>query len=159
MMNMIRAAKKMFLMLAVPFVFAFFASAAQSGDFYEKDGVAIRGYDPVAYFLEGKAVAGSPDFVSQYKGSTFRFSSKANLDSFTANPEKYAPQYNGFCAFGTASGYKAAIAPDAFTIVNDKLYLNYSLDVRKEWSADIPGFISKADKNWPEVSTLTKVYE
>jgi YHS domain-containing protein len=134
-------------------------ASIQAGEFYEKDGVAIKGYDPVAYFAQGKAVAGTPEHTAEYKGSTFHFSSKENRDAFTANPEKYAPQYGGFCAYGTAGGYKAKIDPAAFTVVDDKLYLNYDESIQKKWSKDIPGFVAKADAKWPEVSRQTKVIE
>ena len=135
------------------------ALTVEAGEFYEKEGAAIKGYDAVAYFKEKKPVKGSPEHRTEYKGSTFQFSSNANLEAFTADPAKYAPQYNGFCAFGVAGGYKAAVDPAAFTVVDDKLYLNYNLAIRKQWSADIPGFVAKADKNWPAVSLQTKVIE
>ena len=145
--------------LAAMVVLAVFAAGAWAGDFYETQGAAIRGYDPVAYFNENKPLKGSPEHKAEYKGSVFHFSSQANRDAFTADPAKYAPQYNGFCAFGVAGGYKASVDPAAFTVVNDKLYLNYSLGIRKQWSADIPGFVAKGDKNWPTVSRQTKVIE
>jgi YHS domain-containing protein len=149
---------------AIGLVLALFAAvllstAARAGEFFEKDGVAMRGYDVVSYFTDKKPVQGSADLKFEYKGSTFHFSSQANLDAFSAKPEQYAPQYGGFCAFGTAGGYKAATDPAAFTVVDSKLYLNYDKNVQKDWSADIPGFIAKADKNWPDVSKLTDVYE
>ena len=146
-------------MLAVIFVLAGLAGAAWAGEFYEKGGVAIRGYDPVAYFTENKPVQGLPEHRAEYRGSTFHFASRANRDKFVADPGKYAPQYHGFCAFGTAGGYKAAVDPAAYTIVDGKLYLNYSKSVQKQWSADIPGYVTKADRNWPEVSRQTKVIE
>jgi YHS domain-containing protein len=132
---------------------------ASAGDFFEKDGVAIRGYDPVAYFTDRKPMKGAAKYQADYQGSAFHFTSEKNRDAFKANPARYAPQYNGFCAFGTASGYKAAVDPAAFTIVDGKLYLNYNNAVRKQWSGDIPGFIAKADKNWPDVVKQTKVAE
>jgi YHS domain-containing protein len=135
------------------------ATTAWAGEFYEKDGVAIKGYDPVAYFTESKAVAGTPEHTAEYKGSTFRFASKENRDAFVAEPEKYAPQYGGFCAFGAAGGYKAKIDPAAFTVVDEKLYLNYDARVQKMWAKDIPGFVAKADAKWPEVSRQTKVVD
>jgi YHS domain-containing protein len=138
---------------------AAFAAGAWGGEFYEKNGVALRGHDPVAYFKDNKPVKGAAEHKAEYKGSTFHFASQANRDAFVADPAKYAPQYGGFCAYGTASGYKAAIDPAAFTVVNGKLYLNYNRDVQKEWSKDVPGFIAKADRNWPTVSTQTKVIE
>jgi uncharacterized membrane protein YphA (DoxX/SURF4 family)/YHS domain-containing protein len=136
-----------------------FAADARAGEFYGKDGVAIKGYDPVAYFTDGKAVAGSPEHTAEYQGSIFHFSSQENRDVFAADPAKYAPQYGGFCAFGTAGGYKAKIEPAAFTVVDGKLYLNYDERVQKQWRADIPKFVAKADQNWPEVSRQTKVVE
>jgi YHS domain-containing protein len=144
---------------AVVLVLAASAVSVLAGDFYEKDGVAIKGYDPVAYFTDNQPVKGSPAYTATYRGSVFHFASPAHRDTFAANPAQYAPQYHGFCAFGTASGYKAAIDPAAFTVVNNKLYLNYNKDVRQQWSADIPGFVAQADKNWPEVAKQTKIIE
>jgi YHS domain-containing protein len=144
-------------------VFAFagavFSLDALAGEFYEKDGVALRGYDPVAYFSDGKPAKGSAQHKAEHKGSTFHFASKANQEAFIANPVKYAPQYGGYCAFGVSGGYKAAIDPAAFTVVDGKLYLNYNRDVQKKWSADIPGHVAKANKNWPSVSAQPKVIE
>ncbi len=130
-----------------------------AGSFFERDGAAIKGYDPVAYFHANKAVPGVPAYQAEYKGSKFQFASQANRDAFVADPATYAPQYDGFCAFGTAGGYKAAIDPAAFTIVGGKLYLNYNAEIQKKWSGDVPGYISKADKNWPAVEKTTKVFE
>lgn len=146
-------------MLVIAAVAAVFVTAARAGEFFEKDGAALRGYDAVAYFKEGKPVKGSPQYTVEYKGSTFRFGSKANRDAFAAEPARYAPQYGGYCAFGTAGGYKAATDPTAFTVTGGKLYLNYNRDIQKQWSADIPGFVAKADRNWPTVSGQTKVIE
>jgi YHS domain-containing protein len=144
---------------AAALAFAAATASAFAGDFYEKEGAAIKGYDPVAYFTDTKPVKGSPAYKAEYRGSVFHFVSQVNRDAFAANPAKYAPQYNGFCAFGAAGGYKAAIDPAAFTIDQDKLYLNYNQEVRKKWSADIPGFVAKADKNWPAVARQTKIIE
>ena len=146
-------------MLTIAMAAAIFATAAAAGEFYEREGTAIRGYDPVAYFTDGKAVKGSPDYRADYKGSTFHFRSQANRDVFAADPAKYAPQYGGFCAFGAAGGYKAATHPSAFTIVGNKLYLNYNQDVQKKWTSDILGYVTNADRKWPEVSRQAKVIE
>jgi hypothetical protein len=143
---------KRMLSAAAALTFATFAALAFAGDFYERDGVAIRGYDPVAYFTDKKPVKGLPAHTAQFRGSTFRY-------AFSKDPARYAPQYDGFCAFGVAGGYKAAIDPAAFTVVDGKLYLNYNAGVQKQWRADIPGFIAKADRNWPQVMKLTKVIE
>ena len=110
---------------------------------------ALGGYDTVAYFTEGKPVKGSKDFSTEYKGVQWLFSSQANLDLFLADPDHYRPQYGGYCAWATANGYEAPGSPKAWKIVDDKLYLNYNLDVQKKWFADIPGFIAQADENWP----------
>lgn len=134
-------------------------SAARAGEYFEKGGAAIRGHDPVAYFQAGRPVKGRADLRVEHKGSTFLFSTQANRDAFAAEPERYAPQYGGYCAFGMAGGYKAAIDPDAFTVRDGKLYLNYNRDVRKQWSADVPGFVAKADRNWPAVARRTKIVE
>jgi YHS domain-containing protein len=133
------------------------AAAAWAGDFFEDQGVAIRGFDPVAYFTAKQPAKGLPEYQAEYKGSKFHFASATNRAAFAADPAKYAPQYHGFCAFGVAGGYKAAVDPAAFTVVDGKLYLNYNEDVRKQWAADIPGFVAKAEKNWPRVSKETKV--
>jgi YHS domain-containing protein len=135
------------------------AASAFAGEYFEKDGVAIRGYDPIAYFAEMKPVKGLPEFHAEYQGSTFYFSTATNRDRFTMQPDKFAPQYGGYCAFGMAKGYKAVIAPAAFTVVDDKLYLNYSESVRSQWKLDIPGYIRKAHENWPDVKKRIKVYE
>jgi YHS domain-containing protein len=109
---------------------------------------AIRGYDPVAYHTEGKPVPGDPEIRFDWEGATWHFSSAANRDAFAANPAKYAPAYGGYCAYGTANGYKVSTAPEAFAIEDGRLYLNYSVGVQKTWNKDRPGYIQKADANW-----------
>jgi YHS domain-containing protein len=123
---------------------------AQGKIFTTNDG-AIRGYDPVAYFTEGKPVAGKKEFSLTWMEATWYFSSQQNLETFKANPEKYAPQFGGFCAFGVSRGYKVKTEPEAWTIIDGKLYLNYNLDVQKEWSKDPSGYILKANGNWLEL--------
>jgi YHS domain-containing protein len=147
-----------YILLAAVLLWVAMAADA-SGEFYERHGVALTGYDPVAYFTLGKPVQGSPAYTAEFRGSRFQFASPANRNAFAANPARYAPQYGGFCAYGVARGYKAAIDPAAFTIAGDKLYLNYSRRIHRRWSADIPGFIASADRNWPEVSKQTKIIE
>jgi len=128
------------------------STAALAGEFFETDGVALRGYDPVAYFASAEPQQGQAQYSYEYKGSKFYFASDANRRAFMAMPEKYAPQFGGYCAFGTAQGYKVSTQPDAFAIVKDKLYLNYDKKVQGIWRQDVPGNIAKAEKNWPEVS-------
>lgn len=134
------------------------ALASSSGEFNESNGVAIKGYDPVAFFKDNKPVRGKDDLRFEYKGSTFVFANADNRAAFVANPEKYAPQYGGYCAFGTARGYKADIDPLAFTVINDRLYLNYNLQIQRDWSADSGRFIRQADERWPMVVKTEKVY-
>lgn len=113
--------------------------------------VAVGGYDPVAYFTEGRPVEGSDDFETDHEGYTYRFSSQANLDAFIAEPEAYLPQYGGYCAWAVAQGTTASTNPHNWSIVDGKLYLNYDDAVQARWEKDIPGNISKADTNWPRV--------
>jgi len=133
------------------------AGPAAAGTINDADGVAIKGYDPVAYFTDGRAVAGSLAFSARYEGATFLFASAEHRDAFVADPTRFAPQYGGFCAYGAAEGQKAVIDPEAFAIVGGKLYLNYSRSVQAKWAKNIPGYITKADRNWPSVSQTTDV--
>ncbi|MGH7601213.1 MAG: YHS domain-containing (seleno)protein [bacterium] len=109
----------------------------------------IKGYDPVAYFTTGKPIKGQKDFEHQWMGATFRFSSKENLGLFKKAPEKYAPQYGGYCAYAVSQGYTAPVDPQAWDIVSGKLYLNYSKSVQKKWREKRDEYIAAADKNWP----------
>ena len=135
------------------------AIPGQAGEYFETDGVAIRGYDPVAYVQLSRPVKGSPLFAVSHGGTTFHFASETHRRAFLADPAAYLPQYGGYCAYGMALGYKAVTDPAAFTIVNKRLYLNYDLKVRRLWSADIPAHIGKADRNWPNVKSSTKVVQ
>tara|TARA_R110000868_G_scaffold4155_58_gene25757 strand:+ start:2886 stop:3401 length:516 start_codon:yes stop_codon:yes gene_type:complete len=112
---------------------------------------AIRGYDVVAYFTQAKPVAGKADFSHSWNNAEWRFASAENRDLFAANPEKYAPQYGGWCAWAVSQGYTAPIDPEAWRIVDGKLYLNYSKSVQQRWARDVPGNISKSDRNWPGI--------
>ena len=124
---------------------------AQQDEIYVKESAAVNGYDVVAYFNESKPVKGNAEFAVTYKGVKWFFSSKANADLFKASPEKYEPQYGGYCAFGCSRGYKAKTNPDAWTIVDGKLYLNYNMDVRDTWNKDQQGYIKKANANWIDI--------
>ena len=116
-----------------------------------RKGVAIEGYDVVAYHTEGKAMKGRQEFTHEFQGAEFRFANAENRDLFAGAPEKYAPQYGGYCAFAVAKGSTAPIDPLAWDIVDGKLYLNYSKKIRKKWQADRAEFIRQADANWPGV--------
>ena|SRR5690349_268308 len=133
------------------FLIIVFSANAQSAEiFATKDG-AINGYDPIAYFKEGKAVKGKKEFSTTWSGVQWLFSSEQNLTAFKSNPEKFAPQYGGYCAYGASEGHLSPTQPDAFTIVNDKLYLNYNKDVKVEWNKNQQERIQQADQNWPQL--------
>ncbi len=119
------------------------------------NGAAAQGYDVVAYFTEGKPVEGSGDYTANHDGVEYRFASAENRDLFTANPDSYAPQYGGYCAFGTAMGRKFDGDPHAWHIDDNKLYLNVSKKVQKRWLTDVPGFVKGADNNWPIIQSLS----
>ncbi len=152
---MLRISKIRPFLLVVVAVLTLSAAASAGSVNQSEGGLALQGYDPVAYFTANKAVKGSDQFQTQYQGATYNFESAKNRDAFAANPAKYAPQYGGYCAYGVASGHKVNIDPEAFSVVNDKLYLNYNKVVRFLWKRDVPGNITKADQNWPEVSKTT----
>jgi YHS domain-containing protein len=112
-------------------------------------GVAIYGYDPVAYFTDAKPLLGSATFTANYDGATWHFASAAHRDLFVKEPARYAPQYGGYCAFGVAGNYKVKIDPEAWRVEDGKLYLNYDKGVQRRWLADIPGYLAKSERNWP----------
>ena len=122
-------------------------------------GLAIRGTDPVAYFTEAEAVEGSEDYEYEWEGATWRFSSEENMQLFAENPEQYAPQYGGYCAKAMAEGNVVSIDPEAWKIVDDKLYLNYSKGVQNQWVQDIEGNIALANDNYPTVLEGAEVFE
>ncbi len=132
---------------------AFHAVPATAGkpQIFAPGGKAIRGYDPVAYFTEGRPVAGSPAHTWRWRGATWYFASAANRDRFRQDPERWAPQYGGYCAYGVSQGYAVKIEPDQWSVVDGKLYLNYSRSVQRRWKQDIPGYIRAADRRWPGV--------
>jgi YHS domain-containing protein len=114
--------------------------------------LAVGGYDPVAYFADGRPVEGSSEFESRYKGATWRFASAAHKASFDAEPERYAPQYGGYCAWAVSQGYTAKGDPETWKIVGGRLYLNYNADAQKLWEEDIPAHIRAGDENWPKLT-------
>jgi len=125
--------------------------STKTSEVYVTDDGAIGGYDPVAFFTDSAAVKGFNDLTYEWNGATWKFSSAANLEAFKASPERYAPQYGGWCAYGTADGHLSPTQPDTWTIVDNKLYFNYNMQVKERWMEDRPGYILKADKNWPEL--------
>ena len=135
----------------MPLLISARTALAMKPEIFASRGIAIRGYDPVAYFKQGRPVRGSSDFETEYKGATFRFANAENMTDFIANPDAFAPQYGGYCAWAVSHGYTASIDPDAWTIDNGKHYLNYSLRVRAQWDADRQTRIKLGYQNWPAV--------
>lgn len=117
------------------------------------DGRAVGGYDPVAYFTEGKAVEGDSSISTDIDGTVYQFASSANKSLFEANPEAYLPAYGGYCAWAVGQGYSADVDPEAWTIHEDRLYLNYNKSIRRRFQNDIENNISNADVNWPAVKS------
>ena len=118
---------------------------------FQRDGVALRGYDPVAYFTNGAATKGAADFAAHWDNATWHFASAANRAQFLNSPEAFAPQYGGYCAWAVSQGYTAPIDPDAWRIVDEKLYLNANRRIQRRWEQDIAGHIARADANWPNL--------
>lgn len=130
-----------------------FAPFAAAGEIYTGllSNTAVGGYDPVAYHTQGKPVQGSGSFTTRWKGATWRFASAENRALFLADPERYAPQYGGHCAWAVSQGYTAKGDPNHWRVVDGKLYLNYNAQVQTDWEKDIPGHIRNANGNWPKV--------
>ena len=143
---------KLFAIIALVFSFAEASLAKEdqisTGLFNSR---AVSGYDTVAYFTESKAIKGSKKYKAEYQGAEWRFSSQENLDLFLSEPEKYAPQYGGYCAFGLAMGHAVSSDPEAWKVVDGKLYMNYSKKVKVRWEESIPEFIDDANGNYAEV--------
>lgn len=117
---------------------------------FSDDAGAIRGYDPVAYFTEGRPVKGSSAITVKHEDGIYHFASEENRALFESDPEHYAPQYGGYCAYGLSRGFVVSTDPNAWTIHNNKLFLNYSLGVRNTWSKKKDEYIKKADRNWAD---------
>ena len=126
-------------------------ASASSQSYIPQYGTALSGYDAVAYHTENAAVRGNTGNVVYHKGLAYLFANKANADTFQANPSKYEPAYNGYCAMGVALGKKFPGDPEAFRVVDGRLYLNLNPDIQATWMKDVPGNIAKAEDNWPEI--------
>jgi hypothetical protein len=109
----------------------------------------VNGYDVVAYFTDSKPVMGSPQFTYEWMGARWEFATAAHRDQFVKEPAKYSPQYGGYCAWAVGHGGTATVDPEAWHIVDGKLYLNYSKSVKQKWDQDRAKWIMEADKNWP----------
>ncbi len=117
----------------------------------KRSNLALQGYDTVAYFTLGEPTKGSAEYSTTYNGAEFRFASEENLNLFLGNPEQYAPQYGGYCAWAVAKGQTAKGDARRWAIVDNKLYLNYNKGIQKKWDKDRAGFITSANTNWPTV--------
>ncbi len=153
---MLANASRFFVLPLIALTLSIFAaplSASAKGAVFTAtfSDVAIRGYDTVAYFTQQAAVKGSRDHEHEWNGATWRFSSAENRDLFAANPEQYAPQYGGYCAYAASQGYTASTDPEAWHITGGKLYLNYSKAVQRRWLQDRDNYIEQADSNWPRL--------
>jgi len=142
--------KKSILILFVAFLSATtFAQTAKHINL--KNNIALQGFDPVAYFESAKAIEGKKEITAKFNDATYQFASENNKDLFLKNPSYYEPQFGGFCAYGLSEGYEAPIQPEAFTIVDNKLYLNYNLKVKEMWSKEQAARIEKAVVNWGKI--------
>ena len=128
--------------------FAVFATDVSNTKVY---GVAIKGYDTVAYFTDGLAIKGKSEYSYNWNDASWHFSKPENRDLFAANPERYAPQFRGHCAYGLAKGKLVAADPEEWTIVDGKLYMNYNRSFRDSWRQDKTAMIKKAEANWAEI--------
>lgn len=124
---------------------------AASDPVYNEGGIAWDGFDPVAYFTKGAPTPGKAEYSTDHKGAKVLFSSAETRDMFVANPEKYAPQFGGYCAYAASKGYIAPTVPEAWTVHDNKLYLNFSLRARELWLKDVPGNVAKGNANWPGI--------
>ena len=141
---------------ALIFVSAVAAGVAAAGDVHKAintgdDGVAILGYDPVAYFTESRPIKGKPEFVYEWEDAIWHFANAKHRDLFAGSPEKYAPQYGGHCSMALSQGGIKVVNPEAWMIVDGKLYLSFSKKGREKFNQDISGNIKKANENWAKV--------
>lgn len=153
-MSPIRATGKKLALVAVMLGTSFSLMAADIGMSVDENDIAIKGYDPVAYFTDNGAVQGSPEFTATYKNAIYHFASSENRNKFKANPQAFAPQYGGYCAFGVAMGKKFETDPQAWKVEDGKLYLNLDKTVQQRWLEDTQGFIQDANTNWTNIKTV-----
>lgn len=148
------------ILLALTGAVMFAGSALAGPQYVDKSGYAVSGYDVVAYHglsqskvgtAQPKAVPGKTEFTAEYNGSKWAFANAANLEKFKADPAKYAPQFDGHCAYGVSQGGKVPANPHLWRIVDGKLYLNITKTVVGFWEKNIPGLIKTADKKWTKL--------
>lgn len=142
---------KKYLLLIAIFVFATLLLTAQKPEIFTKEGKAVEGYDVVAFFTAGNAIKGNDSLSYIWKDAKWLFSTNENRSKFEKNPDGYAPQYGGYCAFGASKNYKAPAEVNTWTIIQDKLYFNYNSRVKESWSKSSDSLISKANLFWPSL--------
>lgn len=140
-------------LLAFVFCFSPTIAYAETSISSTRDGVAIDGYDAVAYFKHGKPTLGSDEFAYSWQGAKWHFANAQNRDAFAADPAQYAPQYGGYCAYAMSGGGFAAGDGERWKIVDNKLYLNNNWLAQKLWDQDNAGYIRDSDKRWPTVQS------
>lgn len=128
-----------------------FAAGSHEGVINTKEGVAIHGYDPVAYFTQGRPVQGSPEYSYAWAEAEWHFANQAHRDLFAEDPERYAPQYGGYCAWAVSNRSLADIDPNAWHIEDGRLFLNYNNRLNRRFVSDLPARIQQADENWPTI--------
>ena len=150
--------KKQILVILIAFISATSlaqVSKSKSNPINIENGVALQGYDPVAYF-DNQVTKGKIEISTNYKGGTYYFSSEKNQQAFLKNPSHYEPEFGGYCAYGMSEGHQAPVQPEAYTIVNNKLYMNYNLEVKKMWNKEQDERIKKAQINWEKIQNSNK---
>jgi len=140
-----------YILINIFLVVASLTSFAQESEIFAPEGMAINGYDPVAIFRESKTVKGFDSLSYTWMDASWYFASRENLEAFMNDPERYAPQYGGYCAYGVSEGHKSPTEIDTWTIVDDKLYFNYNRNVKKKWDQDRERRIKRADEQWKTV--------
>lgn len=136
--------------ILIVFILVFNTNSYSANKIFTKNGLAIDGYDPVAYHKKQQAIKGNTSISFVWQETNWIFTSIENRDTFAKAPKRYAPQYGGFCAYAMSQGSFAPTTPHAWTLYQDKLYLNYSLGVQKLWRQDKDKFIKRADRHWRE---------
>ena len=140
--------KTILLATITPLLLTFGALADHTVNVAEGSRAALQGYDPVAFFTEGKPVQGNSEITAEYHGAVYSFASEANRDAFQGDPQAYAPQFGGYCAFGVTKGKLLPVEIDTWQISDGKLYLNLNQDVKETFNKNLEKNIEKADEKW-----------
>lgn len=137
-------------LINLAFAFVFLSSMAFAGDQYlDREGRPVGGYDVVSYHTEAAPLAGLDEFSAEHNGTTWYFASAENRDLFIADPARYAPAYDGHCAYALANDRKVRTDPLAYRVVDGTLYMNFSPSIQQRWEEDIDGYVTQSEANWP----------